>query len=210
MSNHSTTRVFPEPGEKPSAIHHLHSPSGSRDRLWKRSGFPVSGSVSQHNDLNISDSLPQVGPSASPVSVARENDLVHFDSPVGSFSCLTVATVPAPVPEDLSQQLQNPGTASGGGPPVILLVDLGGLKEGMHFPRTTMYHHDNRCKLGLGHTSSLPRSSRSLVSSRSPEQYQLAGPAGSPPCPVPLPVRRGKPPIARPDRQRDHESTCEP
>lgn len=61
----------------------------------------------------------------------------------------------------LSQQLQGPGIASGSGLPVIPLVDLGGLKEGMQFPRTTTFHRYNRCKLvGLGCSSSLPCCSR--------------------------------------------------
>ncbi|XP_034259999.1 uncharacterized protein LOC132710256 [Pantherophis guttatus] len=206
-----TVRLFPEPGEKPSATHYSYSSSESHDRFREGSGLPVSGSVTQHNVLDISDSLPQVGASVSPISLARENDLMHLNSSVGSIPCLTIAMVPAPIPEVPSQQFQGPGTAPGRGSPVLPLVDLGGPMEGMHFPGTTTSHHYNGCELvGLGHPPALPCCSGSLVSCGSPERYQLAGAAGSPSCPVPLPLRRGRPPCANPDRQCDHESTCEP
>lgn len=130
---------------------------------------------------------------------------------MGPFPCPTVAMVPPPIPEVLSQQLQGPGAAPSISLPIIPLVDLSGSREGMPFPRTTPGRCNYGCEfVGLWSSSSFSCCPRVLVSSRSPERYQLAGAAGSPPCPAPLPVQCGRPSCACPDRQRDYESTCEP
>lgn len=104
-------------------------------------------SLDQQHSIKMLVSQIVLGDSlASPVTVARKNDLVCFDRALGAVACSSATMVFATIPENRTQQLLGQSGISSINSSISPMVDISGASEGVCVPGAQPHHSDVRCE----------------------------------------------------------------